>query len=402
MNNSTANVTASCEFQDACEIQANFYGYQAVSIRVVKVVPLIIIIFTSLVCNGLICRFVFSDRRTLTATNIIVFSQCLADLGTTSLVIPFAAVSVVKEQWVFGHNFCVANNFFNMYFTVVTLLHLSLIALDRYFAVVRMSHHLIQQKAAIWTVVCIWSAAFVFSFPWLPLLSDKVIVGYFPGFYICGQQFLQPIGRLECGIFVVSCLCCVLCPLCVIIYSFHQISKYIRGKRYRISPTRVLSNAQKLSIDAYAKSAYTALLVNATSIIQVFPACMTMAVDGLQVIEIPRSFETTVKWIMWCHCIVKPMIYAARRRNNSLSIHNKLFNFFNPYMKCFVLCKKQKIKKRNPIWKVKYNARAPSIIFGPKAEASLNKEKKVMVLKKAWSIESDAKFNDISITLHQT
>lgn len=389
MENSSFNLTG-CQL---CDTQANLLEKTTLLEKLVKVIPLIIIIFTSMIGNALVVRFVFSDRRTLTVINILILSQTFADIGATVLVIPFAAVSVVEDRWVFGHVMCTVNGFFNMYFTVITLLNLSLISLDRYYSVVKASHYMTQQKSAIWTLICMWSVTLLFTFPWLPFLSNKVVMGYFPGFYICGQRFLNPDAKAESGFFVSTCLIIILFPLLVIIYSFHKITKHIQGKRKRISPT-ILSTAQKLSMDAYAKSAYTSLMVNVTSLIQVFPACILMAVDGLQIVEIPYRLETFLKWIMWCHCVIKPMIYAARKGNSqNLQTHNKFINILNFVNPCsrFLKSKQQKERQISRFCSVKYNARTPSVVFGSKnIFFQIRKDgRKGKYLKKAWSFDND-------------
>ena len=405
MENGSTNLNG---FQDnSSDSQGNLSQEEtALSVRLVKIFALLIVIFTSLVSNALVVRFILSDRRALTVINILILSQSFADIGATVLVIPFAAVSVVEDRWVFGYVTCVVNSFFNMYFTVITLLNLSLISLDRYYSVVKASRHLKQQKSAIWTVVCMWTTTLVFTFPWLPFLSDKVVISYFPGFYICGQRFLAPVARTESGIFVSSCLFIILVPLLVISYSFYQITKHINRKKKRISPT-ILSTAQKLAIDVYAKSAYTSLMVIVTSLIQVFPACILLAIDGLQVINIPHGLETFLKWIMWCHCFVKPLIYAGRKGN--LPIYTRLVSLMKVLKTQLFQSKKQKKKKKkksiNRFCGIKDSAKKPSVIFGTENNFFLmtREGRKGKYLKKAWSIENDDRDNrGIDITLKQT
>lgn len=295
----------------------------------IKFISLCIIIIVTLLGNGFILRHIFTDRRRLTATNIYILSQCIADIATAVLVMPFAGVSVL-QGWIFGRKLMIAHGFFNMFFTVVTLLHLGVIALDRYFAVVRVSHHLMNKRNAVWVVLGLWAVAFLTSFPWLPLLSDNVIIDYFPGFYACGQRFLHPQKPFEISLFLLDCLVIIGCPLSIIMFSFYQIAKKIRHSRRSVLPL-TLSNMQKQSVATYAKSAYTSFIVVFTSLFQVFPSCMMIAVEGLQIAKIPNDVATIAKWIMWCHCCVKPLIYMYRKkfsplRNRRFTVYRKSYS----------------------------------------------------------------------------
>ncbi|XP_058958061.1 uncharacterized protein [Pocillopora verrucosa] len=192
--------------------------------KVFKIMPLTFVMLASVAGNSIVIHAVYADIRMRTATNVLIVSQSVVDLGTSVLVIPFALVSVGCDGWIFGVEFCAANGFFNLYFTQITVLQLVIIAFDR------------------------------------------------------------------------------------------------------VSPVS-LSNAQKMAINVYAKSASTSKTVIGTSLLQVFPACFMMLLDGLQVGRFPDDVKTAAKWIMWCHCAVKPIIYATKSRMWAKTIRKYLLLF---------------------------------------------------------------------------
>lgn len=279
--------------------------------KVFKIIPLVLIILTSIVGNIIVIHAVYTDIRMRTATNMLIASQSLADLGTSSLVIPFALFSVGVDGWILGQKFCTANAFLNLFFTQTTVLQLAIIAFDRYLVIAKPLLRAIGSRDAIKLAVLAWSVSFLGSFPWLPLLTNHVRVEFFPGFYVCGQRYLHPLGGLALFTVVVLVLVFAALPLLLIFYCYYQIDKVVRRNNHSVSPL-ALSNAQKLAINVYATSASTSKIVIGTSLIQVFPACALMLLDGLQVGRIPYGLETALKWIMWCHCIVKPIIYASK------------------------------------------------------------------------------------------
>lgn len=282
--------------------------------KVLKIIPLALVMLASIAGNFIVIHAVYADIRMQTATNILIASQSIVDLGTSVLVIPFALISVGCDGWIFRDKFCASNGFFNLFFTQITVLQLVIIAFDRYLVIVRPSRRAIDIKGAMKLAGIAWCVSFVGSFPWLPLLTDRVEVVFFQGFYVCAQRYVQkPLNGLELFSVTVTIGVFAVLPLVLIFYSYYQINKVIHLNRHRVSPVS-LSNAQKLAINVYAKSASTSKVVIGTSLLQVFPACFILLLEGLGVGPFPHDFETAVKWIMWCHCVVKPIIYAAKSR----------------------------------------------------------------------------------------
>ena len=113
-------------------------------------------------------------------------------------------------------------------------------------------------------------------------------------------------------IFILSITLFAFAPFIVVFFSFSRIMNTVRGRRHRVCPS-IISNQLRVAIDLYARSAYTSLLLIVTSLVFVFPACFTMAVDGLQIVYVDPDFETALKWLMWLHCVVKPLIYATKQ-----------------------------------------------------------------------------------------
>ena len=293
------------------------------AIIALKIIPLVFIIVVSLCGNLLLVHVVLSDVRMRTSTNFFVVSQSVADVGTTVLVIPFACFAVITDAWTFDSVLCTANAFFNMCFTIATLLNLAVIAFDRFLAIVKSSHHTIGTNAALGVITLVWALALVGGIPWLGIFSDRVDVVYFRGFYTCAQEFKHPIRASELAVLLIQIFSFAFLPFVAIVYSFNRILKVIRGNRHRVSPS-ALSNSQKIAVEVYSKTAYTSLAVIATSLVQVFPACFLMTIEGLIVSPIPHDLETALKWIMWCHCWIKPVIYAKRSRQWSKKFRSYL------------------------------------------------------------------------------
>lgn len=279
--------------------------------KVFKIIPLALVMLASIISNTVVVYAVYADVRMHTPTNVLIGSQALADFGTSFLVIPFALISVGADGWIFGDNFCFANAFFNLVFTQTTVLQMAIIAFERYLVIVKPSLQVVSLGDAIRLAVSAWGVSFLGAFPWLALLTNNVKVDYFPGFHVCGRRYLHPLGGLALFTVIVIIFVFAVLPLFVISFCYYQIHRVIRRKNQSVCPM-ALSNKQKLAINVYASSASMSKIVIGTSLIQVFPACFAMLLDGLQVGYIPHGLETGLKWVMWCHCIVKPVIYASK------------------------------------------------------------------------------------------
>lgn len=304
------------------------YSYPSHTVVILKLIPLILIFLTSLIGNIFLAHSASRNAYRKTGTNTVILSQSLADLGTTCLVIPFAIVAVFKDKWILGQPLCQANGFFNMFFTVATLYNLAFLAYDRYLVIVKSNHRVLSRKEARNGIILLWVISFSLSFPWMDYASEKIRTVYTPGFYICYLRYYHSFGALEIFFLILVLLIGAAIPSAIITYCFYQIMSLYREHRVRIAPVSI-SNVAKFAMEEYCRSVYTSLLMIGTTMIFVLPSCFTLFIEGIQVTSISYSFETATKWIMWCHCTVKPIIYVCRNRKWR-RIFGRHLRFFSP------------------------------------------------------------------------
>ena len=279
-----------------------------------KLIPLISIFVISLIGNILLARSASKKVYRKTGTNMVILSQTLADLGTTCFVIPFAVSAVYKDKWMLGELCCRLNGFFNMLFTIATLYNLSFLAYDRFLVIVHKKHRILTCKQARNGIILVWFTALAISFPWMDLASEKISTVYTPGFYICYLRYDHPFGAFEIFCLVLVLLFGAAFPTGIILYTFYRILVAYRDHRVRITPLN-MSNVARFALEQYCRSAYTSLLMIGTTMLFVLPSCFTLFIEGIQVTTISHSFETATKWVMWCHCTIKPIIYLCRNEN---------------------------------------------------------------------------------------
>ena len=321
---------------DLLSVAFNASIASSVTAKVFKILPLTFITLASSIGNAILIYAVYADVRMRTATNMLIASQGIADLGTSILVMPFALISVVADGWILGEKFCMANAFFNLFFTQTTVLQMTIIAFERYLVIVKPLRREISLLGATGLAASAWGLSFLTALPWLDLTTDQATVEYFEGFYVCGIRYHPPVRGLALIYVTLIILLFAVLPLVFITFCYHQIRKVIRKKNRSVCPIDQ-SNAQKLAINVYASSALTSKFVIGTSLIQVFPACFLMLLDGIGVGYIPQDLKTGFKWVMWCHCFVKPAIYASKSSAWRKTIRGYLQKF--RFCNCSVLLK---------------------------------------------------------------
>ena len=64
-------------------------------------------------------------------TNYFIVSLAFADLMVSVLVMPFGAIELVTQSWIYGETFCLVRTSLDVLLTTASIMHLCCIALDR-------------------------------------------------------------------------------------------------------------------------------------------------------------------------------------------------------------------------------------------------------------------------------
>lgn len=74
--------------------------------------------------------FFYCNRKI--KTNYFIVSLAFADLLVSVLVMPFGAIELVHQHWIYGETFCLVRTSLDVLLTTASILHLCCIALDRW------------------------------------------------------------------------------------------------------------------------------------------------------------------------------------------------------------------------------------------------------------------------------
>lgn len=75
------------------------------------------------------CLYLFTHRKI--KTNYFIVSLAFADLLVSVLVMPFGAIELVQDIWIYGEMFCLVRTSLDVLLTTASIFHLCCISLDR-------------------------------------------------------------------------------------------------------------------------------------------------------------------------------------------------------------------------------------------------------------------------------
>ncbi|AWP11597.1 putative 5-hydroxytryptamine receptor 4-like, partial [Scophthalmus maximus] len=104
--------------------------------RLALICFLSLVMLMSILGNLLVMVAVCKDRQLRKIkTNYFIVSLAFADLLVSVLVMPFGAIELVHQHWIYGETFCLVRTSLDVLLTTASILHLCCIALDRYYAI---------------------------------------------------------------------------------------------------------------------------------------------------------------------------------------------------------------------------------------------------------------------------
>ncbi|CAF0711474.1 unnamed protein product [Brachionus calyciflorus] len=126
----------------------------------------IIVICLTLIGNTLVVSVIIRFKRLKNATNYILLSLAITDITVTFLVMIPAMIQDVIQKWVFNDLFCKIYNAFDITCCTASILHLLLVAIDRYIAIFKplAYKNLVRKWHVFVAVISVWTLSLCMSF----------------------------------------------------------------------------------------------------------------------------------------------------------------------------------------------------------------------------------------------
>ncbi|NXW71722.1 hypothetical protein DUI87_10742 [Hirundo rustica rustica] len=295
-------------------------------LQVILSAAMIFILFVSFLGNFVVCLMVYQKAAMRSAINILLASLAFADLLLAVLNMPFALITIITTQWIFGDIFCRVSAMFFWLFVIEGVAILLIISIDRFLIIVQRQDKLNPYRAKILIVIS-WAASFVVAFPLsvgnpnlqIPSRAPQCVFGYStsPGY----RAYV-----------IVILLISFFIPFLVMLYSFMGILNTVRHNAVRIHshPDSIcLSQASKLglmslqrpfqmNIDMSFKTrAFTTILI----LFLVFIVCWAPFTTYSLIATFNSNFyykhnffeiSTWLLWLCYLKSALNPLIYYWR------------------------------------------------------------------------------------------
>ena len=139
--------------------------------------------------NLLTCYAVYRNQRLRTLLNMFVIALGVSDILMSIFCIPFSVVTLFRGRWIFGKSFCRFDGFGVLTFGFASLRTMGLIAVSRYFCVVKPEKYtvLFKKQRALLYIAVVWCLALVGSVP--PFFIKNAGFEFQPGKAMCLYTF---------------------------------------------------------------------------------------------------------------------------------------------------------------------------------------------------------------------
>lgn len=133
----------------------------------------IIVFILSLIGNFLVISVIIRYKRLKNATNYILLSLAIADLTVTFCVMLPATIQDILQEWIWSEFFCKFYIALDITCCTASILHLLLVAVDRYIAIFNplTYQNMIRKWHILAMVIMVWTISFCMSF--IPIFMGK-------------------------------------------------------------------------------------------------------------------------------------------------------------------------------------------------------------------------------------
>ncbi|CAG09420.1 unnamed protein product, partial [Tetraodon nigroviridis] len=142
----------------------------------VLIVAYIIVFFVSLIGNSLVCFAVWKNRHMRTVTNYFIVNLSFADVLVTIICLPASLVVDITETWFFGNTLCKIVPYLQTISVSVSVLTLSCIAQDRWYAICHPLMFKSTAKRARKSIVIIWVVSCVIMIPQAVVMESSSLL----------------------------------------------------------------------------------------------------------------------------------------------------------------------------------------------------------------------------------
>nr|XP_055042931.1 trace amine-associated receptor 4-like [Misgurnus anguillicaudatus] len=262
--------------------------------------------------NLLIIISISHFKQLQSPTHLIVQSLAVCDCLLGSLVMPYSMVRSVEGCWFLGDVICKVHSSLDMTFCISSLIHLSLISIDRYWAIcdpLKYKMRITNNTVTVF-ITLTWICSFVYSFSvvfsGVNAVGLEVYILQMSCFGGCVVLFNKEWG-LTCVILFYIIPGTIMSSLYIII--FNVVKKHAKVLSEKVSVTTTGVNSQS-SAHRERKAAKTLALVMGVYFLCWLPCSIVNAVDPFLNFVTPADVFEALFWFAYFNSACNPLIYG--------------------------------------------------------------------------------------------
>lgn len=272
---------------------------------IVEATCVVLVDVISLLGNVLVFAVAYKNRRRLTITDILIIALSLTDLLVALTVMPLSAGALITGVWLYNRWLCLFQGFCVITFACASLNTLSVIAVNRYYCVVKYNDYrrVFCTKRTLGYLILVWLAAFCFSLP--PLLFSANDYAFQAGKVLCVYPF-------EINLAYTVCLDVLFIgvPTATIGYCYWHVFRTVQQRNRAVSGKGQELTTSRMNIQE-ANITKTLIVV-----VVGFALCWlpVLVMDTIDVVTgdliLPRQLYLFYTFMVFLSSTINPFIYA--------------------------------------------------------------------------------------------
>ncbi|KAL0973995.1 hypothetical protein UPYG_G00214060 [Umbra pygmaea] len=296
--------------------------------RIALICFLSLVMLMSVLGNLLVMTAVCKDRQLRKIkTNYFIVSLAFADLMVSLLVMPFGAIELIHQNWIYGETFCLIRTSLDVLLTTASILHLCCIALDsRYYAIccqpLVYRNKMTPLRVALMLGGC-WVIPTFISF--LPIMQGWNSIGI--DHLIKERKFSGEVANSTACVFMVNKPYALTCsvvafyiPLGLMVLAYQRIYVTARAHARQISMLQRAGGAAASADSAdhqrnhrmrtETKAAKTLCIIMGCFCLCWAPFFVTNVVDPFINYTVPDQLWAACLWLGYINSMLNPILYA--------------------------------------------------------------------------------------------
>ncbi|XP_078395995.1 trace amine-associated receptor 1 [Cetorhinus maximus] len=317
----TVEVSRSMENTSSLLNLTSSSGWRTAGVRTGLYIFIMVIVTATMVGNCLVVLAVFYFKQLRSATNAFVLSLAIADFLVGIMVMPYSMVRTIEGRWHFGSAFCRIHSSLDVMFCTASILHLSCIALDRYYAVCDplMYHCKMSPGKVVVLLFACWMVPAAISF--IPIMLQLHRLGVDPDLLTKSSCELMVNPTYA----VCASLIAFYLPMFIMLAAYWKIYKVARKQAIQIGAAdnqiqecpsgSVTAHAHKQSMKREKKAAKTLGIIISAFLVFWLPFFTANIIDPFLGYKIDRVTWEVLVWLGYSNSSMNPFLYTFFNRS---------------------------------------------------------------------------------------